>query len=63
MTRWTEKRGREVVRQWRRSGLSMAAFARERRLGPQRVRYWRDRFEEPAEVDEGLGQLVPPLRR
>lgn len=59
-TRWTEKRGRQVVGQWRRSGRSMAAFARERDFSPQRLRYWRDRLEPTAAADEpGGGRLVP----
>lgn len=40
--RWTEKRGYQVVRQWERSGLSMAAFARARGYEAQRLRYWRE---------------------
>jgi transposase-like protein len=47
-TRWTEKEGREVVRRWRRSGDSLAAFAREEGLDPQRVRYWCERVEPKA---------------
>ena len=43
--RWTERRGYEVVRQWERSGLSMAAFARSRGYDAQRLRYWRERVE------------------
>jgi len=41
----------------------MAAFARKRRLGTQRLRYWRDRIESD-ETSGGVrdspeGQLVP----
>jgi hypothetical protein len=43
--RWSWKQGSNVIGEWRRSGLSMAAFARKRRLGTQRLRYWRDRVE------------------
>jgi hypothetical protein len=44
-TRWSWKQGSKVIGEWRRSGLSMAAFARKRGLGTQRLRYWRDRVE------------------
>jgi hypothetical protein len=53
-TRWSEREGREVVEQWRRSGLAMAAFARGRGIGTARLRYWRDR------VDEGNGDSEAP---
>ena len=45
-TKWTEKQGREVIRQWRRSGLSMSAFARESGWNTQRLRYWRKRLQD-----------------
>jgi hypothetical protein len=41
--RWTEKQGREVVQQWRRSGLTLAAFARQQGCTVQRLRYWCER--------------------
>ncbi len=62
-TRWSWEQGSKVVSEWRRSGLSMAAFARQRRLGTQRLRYWRDRIEGD-ETSAGVsdatdGKLVP----
>lgn len=54
-TRWTEQQGREFVRRWHRSGQSMAAFARERGLDPQRLRYWRERVERNGAGD-GAGR-------
>lgn len=44
-SRWTEERGRAVIGEWRRSGQSMSAFARERGWNVQRLAYWRDRLE------------------
>jgi hypothetical protein len=44
-TIWSEKEGRDVIRAWRRSALTMSAFARSRGLNVQRVRYWRERVE------------------
>ncbi len=62
-TRWTEKRGRRELGQWRRSGQSLSAFARERGFNPQRLRYWRDRLAERSEErvtgGEANAEFVP----
>jgi hypothetical protein len=42
--RWTEKDARCVLADWRRSGLSIHAFALERGLHPQRLLRWRQRL-------------------
>jgi hypothetical protein len=44
-TRWTWTQGSKVISEWRRSGLSMSAFARKRGLNTERLRYWRDRVD------------------
>lgn len=44
-----ESAGRVLVREWKSSGLSQAAFARGRGISAQRLGYWRLR----------LGQLPP----
>lgn len=44
-----ESAGRALVRDWKASGLSQAAFARRRGISAQRLGYWRLR----------LGQLPP----
>lgn len=44
-----ESSGRALVRDWKASGLSQAAFARRRGISAQRLGYWRLR----------LGQLPP----
>ncbi|HEU4411696.1 MAG TPA: hypothetical protein VFS43_41015 [Polyangiaceae bacterium] len=44
--RWTEARARAVLDAWERSGLTLAAFARQRGLGPQRLAWWRKRLAE-----------------
>jgi transposase-like protein len=54
-TRWSWEQGNKVVGEWRRSGLSMAAFARKREIGTQRLRYWRDRIESE---DAGNGRTT-----
>lgn len=45
MERWTAERGLQVVRDWRASGLSMAAYSRQRGFKPQRLLYWRQQVE------------------
>ena len=47
--RRSESAGRALVRDWKASGLSQAAFARRRGISAQRLGYWRLR----------LGQLPP----
>jgi transposase-like protein len=46
--RWREAEGRAMVDAWRRSGESLAAFARRRGVQEQRLRYWIDRLSVPA---------------
>jgi hypothetical protein len=43
--RWTKKEARKVMRQWRRSGLSLGEFARKQGWDEQRLRYWAARDE------------------
>ena len=45
-----ETGGRALVEAWRLSGLSGAAFCRERQLRPQRLHYWRERLGYPIKV-------------
>lgn len=39
-SRWNADEAREVLAQWRRSGKSASAFARERGLSAMRLSYW-----------------------
>jgi hypothetical protein len=41
---WTEVEARSVLEAWRRSGLSIEAFARGRGLVPQRLHWWRKKL-------------------
>jgi hypothetical protein len=45
-----EAGGRALVEAWRVSGLSGAAFCRQRHLRPQRLHYWRERLGYPIKV-------------
>ncbi len=42
--RWTESRARAVLDTWQRSGQTLAGFARQRGLEPQRLTWWRTRL-------------------
>ena len=41
---WTEIEARGVLEAWRRSGLSIEAFARGRGLVPQRLHWWKKKI-------------------
>ena len=42
---WSEHEARGVLNAWRRSGLSIERFAKERSLVPQRIRWWKAKLE------------------
>src|SRR4051812_20845762 len=44
--RWGEADGRAAVEAWRASGDSIAAFARDCGVDPQRLGWWRKRLNE-----------------
>lgn len=41
---WSEAQARELLKAWRESGLSVAAFATQRGLRPERLHWWRNRL-------------------
>jgi transposase-like protein len=45
---WSAEEGERVVATWRRSGLSMRAFAKQHGLVAQRLHWWRRRIEGEA---------------
>ena len=42
---WSEHEARGVLVAWRKSGLSIERFAKERGLVPQRVRWWKNKLQ------------------
>ena len=42
---WSEHEARGVLSAWRKSGLTLERFAKERGLVAQRVRWWRNKLE------------------
>jgi hypothetical protein len=56
---WTEDEAREVLDAWRRSGESLAAFARNHRLTVQRLYWWRRRLSPPSSKPAAVVSFVP----
>jgi hypothetical protein len=56
-----EASGRALVEAWRTSGLTGAAFCRERNIRAQRLHYWRERLGYPIKVvgQQGCQATVP----
>jgi hypothetical protein len=54
--KWSEVEARGMLAAWKKSGLSIADFAREREIVPQRIYYWLKRVEE---LDAQRPQLLP----
>ena len=42
--KWSEVEARSVLEAWRRSGLPLERFAKQRGFVPQRLRWWRSRL-------------------
>ncbi len=42
---WSEHEARGVLVAWRKSGLSIERFAKERGIVPQRIRWWKAKLE------------------
>lgn len=51
-TEWTEDDARQMLDEWRQSGQTIAAFARERRMSAPRLYWWRRRLPK-------LGAVAP----
>lgn len=56
-TTWSEVEARGALSAWRKSGLSIEAFARERGLVPQRLYWWRRKLEPPKAETKALAML------
>lgn len=55
--KWTEVEARGVLEAWRRSGLPLERFAKQRGLVGQRLRWWRKRL---ARTDRALASSATP---
>lgn len=62
---WTKAEARQMLATWRKSGLPLGTFARERGIGAERLRWWRKRLGEAAPAKRKKkaagAQLVPAV--
>lgn len=58
LAEWTEDDARRVLDEWRRSGQSIAGFARERHMSAPRLYWWRKRLPKNL-VAAPMMSLVP----
>jgi transposase-like protein len=57
-TTWTEHDARQVLDEWRQSGQTIAAFARERGVSAPRLYWWRRRVPQAIAIAPAMS-LVP----
>jgi hypothetical protein len=62
---WTKAEARQALAAWKKSGLPLGTFARERGIGAERLRWWRKRLSETAPVKRkkkaAAVRLVPAM--
>ena len=58
---WSEHEARGVLAAWRKSGLSLERFGKERGLVPQRIRWWRKKLEGKAEAPKAGAMALLPV--
>jgi hypothetical protein len=56
---WTEVEARSVLGAWKRSGLSVEAFARSRGLVPQRLHWWKRKLGFGSVAESRTLALLP----
>ena len=59
---WTEVEARSVLGAWKRSGLSVEAFARSRGLVPQRVHHWKKKLRYDVVEEKSRALALLPVR-
>ena len=61
--RWSREQAAAVLEEWKSSGLSIAAFARERGVVAQRLHWWRARLRDQSapRVARSGRKLVPAI--
>lgn len=57
--RWTPAEARGVLEEWKRSGLPLTRFAKQRGYGPQRLQWWKGKLEARSASSVGLPRFVP----
>jgi hypothetical protein len=59
---WSEHEARSVLIAWRKSGMSIERFAKERGLVPQRIRWWKVKLESTALVRSPSALTLLPVQ-
>jgi hypothetical protein len=59
--RWKPAEAREVLQAWRKSGLTLAEFARKQGVGAWRLQWWKQRLAEQSDEGDGPLKLVPAV--
>jgi hypothetical protein len=54
--RWSAGEAQDVLEQWKRSGLSLARFARQQGYGVQRLQWWKGKL---AKQPSTIARFVP----
>ncbi len=57
---WTDDDAGAVLDEWRRSGKSMAAFARQHGVTAARLYWWRKKLQATTPAVSGPGATAPP---
>jgi transposase-like protein len=57
---WSANQARTTLAAWRRSGLSLSAFARKRGVNAQRLSWWRKRLSD-GEAGRGAVAFIPAV--
>ena len=60
--KWSEHEARGVLAAWKKSGLTLERFAKERGIVPQRMRHWRKKLEAPPTTTTALAKAEPELK-
>lgn len=59
---WTEVEARSVLEAWKKSGLGLERFARNRGLVPQRLYWWKRKLGFGASAAKGGGLALLPVQ-
>jgi hypothetical protein len=59
---WTEIEARGALEAWKRSGVTLEAFARSRGLVPQRLHWWKKKLGFDAGAEKGKPLALLPVQ-
>ena len=56
--RWSSEQAASILAEWKKSGLKLATFAKQRGLLPERLRWWRDKLMPEAKPKAPAGSAI-----